>query len=102
MLDGRTREERVGELGNMARQKRGLTSWRGGRGRNGLVSLEMWHVTNKDSPAGGEKVGGVAETKHITREDSPTGKRKREEPLLGLGVTMVGEGKKVTCVWRRG
>ncbi len=35
--------------------KRGLTIWRGGRGRSGLVSLETWHVTNKDSQTGGEE-----------------------------------------------
>src|SRR5712692_1553454 len=37
-LEGRKREERVGELRNVARHKRALTSWRGGRGRSGLVS----------------------------------------------------------------
>src|SRR5216684_500535 len=95
------REERAGELGNVARHKRGLTSWRGGRGRSGLVSLETWHVTNEDSPTGGGKrkervgeIGNVArhkrglttwrggrgrsglvssETWHVTNEDSPTG-----------------------------
>src|SRR5258708_7649135 len=34
--------ERVGEHGNMACHKQGLTCWRGGRGRSGLVSLETW------------------------------------------------------------
>src|SRR5258707_1000669 len=57
-LEGRKREERVGELGNMAHHKRGLTSWRGGRGRSRLVSLEMWHVTNEDSLTGGKEEGG--------------------------------------------
>src|SRR5229473_2599072 len=82
-LGGRKREERVGELGNVAHHKRGLTFWRGGRERSGLVSLEtqsvtkqglthwkggrgrrafvslkMWHVT-KDSPTGGEEEGGA-------------------------------------------
>ena len=47
-LEGRKREEQVGELGNMACHRR-LTDWRGGRGRSRLVSLEMWHVTNEDS-----------------------------------------------------
>src|SRR5229473_1642648 len=46
-LEGRKREERVGELGNVARHKRGLTNWRGGRGRSGLVSLETWHITTR-------------------------------------------------------
>src|SRR5258707_13918478 len=39
----------------MAGHKRGLTNWRGGRGRSGLVSFEMWHVINEDSPTGGEE-----------------------------------------------
>src|SRR5258708_6084610 len=39
ILERRKREERVGEPGNVARHKRGLTSWRGGRGRSRLVSL---------------------------------------------------------------
>jgi hypothetical protein len=51
-------EERVCELGNVARHTRGLTNWRGG-GRRGLVSLEMWHVANVDSLAGGEEEGGA-------------------------------------------
>ena len=58
-LEGRKREEPVGELGNVAPHKRGLTNWRGGRGRNGLVSFEAWHVTSEDSLAGGEEEGGV-------------------------------------------
>src|SRR5260370_555728 len=58
-LEGRKREEWVGELGNVARHKRGLTNWRGGRGRSGLVSLETWHVTNEDSLTGGEEEGGA-------------------------------------------
>src|SRR5260221_14511113 len=43
--------------------KWGLTCWRGGRGRSGLVSLETWNVTKGDRNSGGggrgEKVGGV-------------------------------------------
>ena len=31
----------------------------GERGRSKLVSFETWHVTNKDSLAGGEEEGGV-------------------------------------------
>jgi hypothetical protein len=57
-LEGR-REERVGEFGNVARHKRGLTSWRGERGTRGSVSLETWHDTNGDSPPGGEEEGGA-------------------------------------------
>src|SRR5258708_7479647 len=40
-------ERQVGWLGNVAGCKRGLTSWRGGRGRNGLVSSETWHITKR-------------------------------------------------------
>src|SRR5258708_38829904 len=58
-VEGRKREERVGELRNVGRHKRALTSWRGGRGRSGLVSLETWHVTNEHSLAGGEEEGGA-------------------------------------------
>ncbi len=58
-LEGRNREERVGEVGNVARHKRRLTSWRGGRGRSWLVRLETRHVTNKDSLAGGEEERGA-------------------------------------------
>src|SRR5258708_37283490 len=54
-LEGRKREEQVSELRNVAGHKRGLTNWRGGRGRSGLVSFEMWHVINEDSPTGGEE-----------------------------------------------
>src|SRR5260370_783589 len=98
-LEGRKMEEQVGELRNMARHKRGLTNWRGGRGRSGLVSFETWHVTNEDSLTGGEEEGegggraqkggmlqarthlrggrgrsGLesSETWHVANEDSPT------------------------------
>jgi hypothetical protein len=40
-------------------ETRGLTSWRGGRGSSGLVSLETWHVTNEDSLPGGQEEGGA-------------------------------------------
>ncbi len=56
-LEGRKREEQVGELQSVAHHKRGLTNWRGGKGRSGLVSFKAWHVTNKDSLAGGEEEG---------------------------------------------
>src|SRR5260370_482957 len=59
-LEGRKREERVGELRNVARHRRALTSWRGGRGRSGLVSFGTWHVTDEHSLPGGEEEGGVA------------------------------------------
>jgi hypothetical protein len=59
-LEGRKREERLGELRIVARHKRRLTNWRGGRGRSGLVSFETWHITNEGSLAGGEEEGGEA------------------------------------------
>src|SRR5216684_2242688 len=68
-LEGRKREERVGELGNVACHKRGLTNWRGGRGKSGLVSSETWHVTNEDSLPRGEEGGGagVGELRNVAR-----------------------------------
>src|SRR5258708_35966745 len=59
LLEGRKREERVGELLSVARHKQGLTNWRGGRGRSGLVSFEAWHVTSEDSLTRGEEEGGA-------------------------------------------
>src|SRR5258707_1337779 len=54
-LEGR--EEHVRELGNAAHGKQELTCWRGGRGRSGLASLEMWHVA-KEVPSWGRRGGG--------------------------------------------
>src|SRR5229473_1978729 len=54
-LEERKREERVGELRSVACHKRGLTCWRGGRGRSSLVSFETRHDTNEDSPTRGEE-----------------------------------------------
>src|SRR5216684_366058 len=89
ILEGRKREERVGEPGNVARHKQRLTSWRGGRGRSGLVSLETLHVTNKDSHPGGEEEGGAGWSawKHGTsqiRTHLLEG-RKRKERVGELG-----------------
>src|SRR5258708_13911953 len=56
-LEGRKWEERVGELRNVARHKRALTRWRGGRGRSGMVSFETWHVTKDNQPLAGRKRG---------------------------------------------
>src|SRR5260370_20676017 len=56
-MEGRKREERVGELRNVAGHKRGLTNWKGGRRRSRLVSFETWHVINEDSLTGGEEEG---------------------------------------------
>src|SRR5258708_25566289 len=94
--EGRKREERLGELRSMENHKQGLTAWRGGRGRSGLVSLEMWHDTNEDSPTGGEEEGGVdwsllesLETWHIKMRTHQLEGRKRKEE--------VGELRNVTC-----
>src|SRR5258708_29345156 len=37
--------------------QRGFTHWRGGR--SAFMSLEMWHMANKNSLAGEEEEGGV-------------------------------------------
>src|SRR5216684_3395699 len=51
--------------------KRGLTCWRGGRGRSGLVSSEMWHVAKRELTCwrggGGEKGLVGSETWHGTK-----------------------------------
>src|SRR5258707_11503104 len=57
-LEGRKMEEWAGELGNVARHKRALTNWRGGRGRSGLVSLETRHIINEESQTGREEERG--------------------------------------------
>src|SRR5260370_41180066 len=56
--EGEESEERVMKLRNVAGHKRGLTNWRGGRGRSELVSFKTWQVTNEDSRTGGEEEGG--------------------------------------------
>src|SRR5258708_14612794 len=57
-LEGRKREERLGELRNVARHKRALTNWRGGTGRSGLDNLESWPRPNEHTPTWGkENVG---------------------------------------------
>src|SRR5216684_2582379 len=103
-LEGRKREERVGELGNVARHKRALTSWRGGRGRSGLVSLETWHVTNEHSRAGGEDEGGAGwgawkRGAAQKRTHSQEG-RKREERVGELGN--VARHKRALTRWKGG
>src|SRR5260370_37789884 len=72
--EGRMREESIRELGNMAHQR--AHSLEGRKGRNALVSSEMWHVANKDSLARGQEEGGgrsgivSLETGHATNEDA--------------------------------
>ena len=54
-LEGREEEERVCELGNVVRHKRGLADWGGGKGRGGLVSWKHGtSQTRTHSLEGGE------------------------------------------------
>src|SRR5216684_2673549 len=103
-LEGRKREERVGELRNMARHKRALTHWRGGRGRSGMVSFETWHVTNEHSLPGGEEEGGAGwcASKRGTSQTSTHSLegRKREERVGEL--RNVARHKRALTNWRGG
>src|SRR5258708_29444601 len=100
-MGGEEREERVVELRNMAGHKRGLTDWRGGRGRSELVSFKTWQVTNEDSPTGGEEEGGAGwwpqkgavQKTRITSSRARTWRRK----LAGFEK---GEGKNEESVTR--
>src|SRR5258707_11517371 len=65
-MERRKREEQLGELQSVAHHKRGLTNWRGGRGRSSLVSFETQHDTNEDSPTGGEEEQ-VGELRSVAR-----------------------------------
>src|SRR5258707_1588639 len=79
LLEGSKREERLGELLIVARHKRALTNWRGGRGRSGLVSFETWHVTNEHSLPGGEEEGGAA----WWASERGTAKKSNHTPEVG-------------------
>src|SRR5258708_39163673 len=57
-LEGRKREERVGELGNVARHKRALTCWRGRGARSGRVNIETGAVSKEKKHSRGEEGGG--------------------------------------------
>src|SRR5229473_3502769 len=82
-------ERQVGELGNVAHCKQGLTSWRGGRGRDGLVSSETWHITKRGLTIwrGGRGRSGLVslEAWHVTNEDSQTGGEEEEDQVSELG-----------------
>src|SRR5258707_15246144 len=54
-LEEMKKKEQHGERRRIECNKRGHDNCRGGRGRSGMVSFEMWHVINKDSPTGGEE-----------------------------------------------
>src|SRR5258708_1945119 len=105
-LEERKREECIHELGNVAHH-RGLTDWRGGRGRSGLVSSETWQVTNEDSPTGGEEEGGggwgaVKHGRWQMRTHEPVG-RKREEGRVGrANGRRRAEGSARGVAWRGG
>src|SRR5258708_17811894 len=85
-LEGR--EERVHELGNTAHGKQELTCWRGGRGRSGLASSEMWHIANKVPSWGREREEQVSELGNVAHCKMGTHLlegRKREERDGELG-----------------
>src|SRR5258707_749889 len=85
-LEGR--EERVRELGNTAHGKQELTCWRGGRGRSGLASSEMWHIANKVPSWGREREEWVSELGNMAHCKMGTHLlegRKREEEVGELG-----------------
>src|SRR5260370_41059122 len=82
--EGRKRGEWVGELQSMARHKRGLTRWREGRGRSGLVSFEMRHDTNEESPTGreAERGGGWSGWRLLRRSRHEVGLKHIVQPRL--------------------
>ena len=58
ILEGRNREEQVGELGNVAHHKQGLTCWRGESGRSGRnIARHKQGLTNWKEEEGGAIVG---------------------------------------------
>src|SRR5260221_11255881 len=85
-LEGR--EKHVRELRNVAHGKQELTCWRGGRGKSGLASLEMWHVANKVPSWGRKREEWVSELGNVARCKMGTHLlegRKREEQVGELG-----------------
>src|SRR5258708_6160443 len=88
----------------MACAKRGLACWRGGRGRNGLVSSEMWHVAKRGLTIwrGGRGRSRLVslETWHVTNEDSQTGGEEEEDKVSGVGNG--ARHKKGLTFWRGG
>src|SRR5260370_11139496 len=81
-----------------------MTFWRGERGRNGLVSLEMWHVAKWGLTIwrGGRGRSRLVslETWHVTNEDSQTGGEEEEDQVSELGN--VACHKQGPTLWRRG
>src|SRR5258708_1798896 len=84
----------------MAHQ-RGFTHWRGGR--SAFVSLETWHMANKNSLAGEEKEGGVGwgarKCGTLQTRDLPGGGRGRDGVVRSETGGSAGRG--LTC-WRGG
>src|SRR5229473_563757 len=94
-LEGRKKEEQVGELQNVARHKRGLTNWRGGRGRSRLVSLETWHIASEDSLEGRKREERVGELRNVARcKRGLTNRRggRGRSPFVSLETWHVTEG----------
>jgi len=58
-LEERKREERIGELRNVARHKARTHKLRGRKREERVGELGTWHVTNEDSLAGGKEEGGA-------------------------------------------
>src|SRR5258708_20673572 len=88
------REEHVRELGNAAHGKQELTCWRGGRGRSGLASSEMWHVANKGPSWGRKREEWVSELGNVARCKTRTHLlegRKREERVGDLENLPLGK-----------
>src|SRR5216684_1685829 len=94
-LEGRKKEEWVGELRNVACHKRGLTNWRGGRGKSRLVSFEMWHVASEDSLEGRKREERVGELRNVARcKQGLTDRRggRGRSPFVSLETWHVTEG----------
>src|SRR5258707_1260199 len=85
-LEGR--EKHVRELRNAAHGKQELICWRGGRGRSGLASSEMWHIANKVPSWGRKREEWVSELGNVAHCKMGTHLlegRKREEWVGELG-----------------
>src|SRR5258708_1238951 len=98
-LEGR--EECVHELGNAAHGKQELTCWRGGRGRSGLASSEMWHVAKRGLSWGGGGGGRVREGGKVARGERRNHVMEGGERGGGWGRE-VGGGKQEMNVWGGG
>src|SRR5229473_22819 len=83
LLEGRKREERVGELGNVACHKRGLTDWREEAGRAG-PGLDMAIFPEYVSPP------AFPTRKYVPTLHSPTWMWSRMEKIVaGFSASQV-------------